>query len=67
MPMNKTLNLMQTMGTGDVSVKLIVKWRSSSNEQVATWRSSKDPYKSRCEGEPEKFVLKKIASYIATL
>ena len=54
MPRDKTLNLMQTMPGYWRCDKLIVNWRSSSDEQAATWRSSKGPYESHCEGEPER-------------
>ena len=49
------------------SIKLIVNWRSSSDEQAATWRSSEGPYESCCEGEPERVCSEKIASCIAIL
>ena len=48
-------------------IKLIVNWRSSSDKQAATWRSSEVPYESRCEGEPERVCSEKIASYIAII
>ena len=41
--------------------------RSSSDEQAATWRFSEGPYKSHCEGEPERVCSEKIASCIAIL
>ena len=66
MPRDKTLNVMQTMGTGLRCIKLIVNWRNSSDEQAATRRSSKGPYESRCEGEPERDCSEKVASYIAS-
>ena len=53
------------MGTALRCIELIVNWRSSSDEQAAIWRSSKGPYKSRYEGEPERVCSEKIASYIA--
>ena len=60
MPRDKTLNLMQMMGIGDVlTVKLIMNWRSSSDEQAATWRSYEGPYESHCDGEPERVCSEK--------
>ena len=67
MSRDKTLNLMQTMGTAWRCIKLTVNWRSSSDEQAATWRLSEGPYESRCEGEPERVCSEKIASCIAIL